>query len=183
LHGRTSVDIVVDRSHSESALTEHRHDGEQRPAASPRDGESGHASPYPLSRLAPRFDLVSMAEEIQAADSMLAAVAGAELESIAEQIRALRMRAGEVLERARRDAGLHRARCRFRKQPGRIYHLYREPSGQLYFSLLSPDDWGGRPPHAFEGSYRLELDLSWTPASEIAERDRSRAASRRLLEG
>jgi len=164
-------------------LTEHRHDAEQGPAASPRDGESGHASPYPLSRLAPRFDLVSMAEEIQAADSMLAAVAGAELESIAEQIRALRMRAGQVLERARRDAALHRARCRFRKQPGRIYHLYREPSGQPYFSLLSPDDWQGRPPHPYEGSYRLELDLSWTPAPEIAERDRSRAASRRLLEG
>jgi hypothetical protein len=124
-----------------------------------------------------------MAEEIQAADGMLAAVAGAELEAIAEQIRALRDRAHEVLERARRDAALHRARCRFRKQPGRVYHLYREPDGELYFSLLSPDDWRGTPPHAFEGSYRLELDLSWTPAAEIAQRDQKRAASRRLLEG
>src|SRR5689334_22054604 len=142
----------------------------------------GALSPYPLSRLAPRFDLVSMAQEIQAADTMLAAVAGAELEAIADQIRALRERAQDVLERARRDAGLHRARCRFRKQPGRIYHLYREPDGTQYFSLLSPDDWRGKPPHAFAGSFRLELDQSWTPASEIEARDRGRMASRRLLE-
>ena len=141
-----------------------------------------HAAEYPQSRLAPRFDLVSMAHEIQSADAMLAAVAGAELEVIADQIRALRARAQEVLERARRDAALHRARCRFRKQPGRVYHLYREPNGQLYFSLLSPDDWRGAPPHAFEGSYRLELDLGWTPAAEIARRDGSRAATRLLLE-
>ena len=135
-----------------------------------------------MSRLAPRFDLVSMAQEIQSADAMLAAVAGAELEVIADQIRALRARASEVLERARRNAALHRACCRFRKQPGRVYHLYREPSGQLYFSLLSPDDWRGAAPHAFEGSYRLELDLSWTPAAEIARRDHARATSRLLLE-
>jgi hypothetical protein len=141
-----------------------------------------HASPYPLSRLSARIDLVSMAEEIQASDSMLSAVAGAELEQIAEQIRALRSRAEQVLERVRRDATLHRARCRFRKQPGRVYHLYREPDGELYFSLLSPEDWRGAPPHPFEGSYRLELDLSWTPASEIAQRDAALAASRRLLE-
>ena len=123
-----------------------------------------------------------MAQEIQAADNALAAVAGAELELIAEQIRALRARAQEVLERTRHDAALHRARCRFRKQPGRVYHLYREPSGELYFSLLSPEDWRGSPPHAFEGSYRLELDSSWTAVAEIARRDASRSASRRLLE-
>jgi hypothetical protein len=141
-----------------------------------------HSSPHPLSRLAPRFDLVSMAQEIQAADTMLAAVAGAELEAIADQIRALRERAQDVLERARRNTALHRARCRFRKQPGRIYHLYREPDGAPYFSLLSPDDWRGQPPHPFEGSFRLELDQSWTPASEIEARDRGRTASQRLLE-
>lgn len=149
---------------------------------SDRQEPPDHSSPYPLSRLAPRFDLVSMAQEIQAADTMLAAVAGAELEAIADQMRALRERAQDVLERARRDAGLHRARCRFRKQPGRVYHLYREPDGTAYFSLLSPEDWRGEPPHTFEGSFRLELDQSWTPAAEIEARDRRRTASGRLLE-
>ena len=48
------------------------------------------------------------------------------------------------------------------------------PVGSLYFSMLSPAEWGGRAPHPFEGSYRLEADMSWTPAEEIAERDASR---------
>ena len=36
-------------------------------------------SPYPISRLAPSFGLVDMAREIEAADTMLSAVAGLSL--------------------------------------------------------------------------------------------------------
>ncbi len=143
------------------------------------DGSSDHsrgpqaASPYPLSRLSAPHDLIDVAREIQRADASLAAVAGAQLETIARQIRELQREAARVLEVARRDAELHRATCRFKKIPGRIYHLYRRPDGEQYFSLLSRDDWNGSPPHAFEGSYRLEADMRWTPADEIASRDRT----------
>ena len=95
-----------------------------------------------------------MAQEIAAADAVLTAVVGAELETIARQIRSLQAQAADAL---------HRAECRFRKQPGRIYHLYRAEGGRSYFSLLSPDDWQGAPPHTFEGSYRLEADMRFTP--------------------
>lgn len=125
-----------------------------------------HAAPYPLSRLSPPHELVSMAEEIAAADAMLSAVVSVELETIARQIRGLQQQAAVALERAQRDASLHRSECRFKKQPGRIYHLYRGPGRRPYFSLLSPEDWRGTPPHAFEGSYRLELDMRWTCVSE-----------------
>lgn len=130
------------------------HEGPQRTA------------PYPLSRLSAPHELVNMAEEIAAADAMLSAVVGAELETIARQIRALQQQAAETLRRAQRDALLHRAQCRFRKQPGRVYHLYRTAAGDPYFSLLSPTDWRGAPPHRFEGSYRLGLDQRWTPVDE-----------------
>lgn len=30
--------------------------------------------------------------------------------------------------------------------------------------MPSPQDWNGRPPQAFVGSYRLENDMSGTPA-------------------
>jgi hypothetical protein len=53
----------------------------------------------------------------------------------------------------------------------------------VYFSMLSPADWGGAPPHAFEGSYRLEADMRWTPAGEIDAFDRERGALRRLISG
>ena len=48
------------------------------------------------------------------------------------------------------------------KRPGAVYHLYRRPTGEPYFSLLSPADWNDAPPHTFEGSYRLENDLSFS---------------------
>ena len=36
-------------------------------------------------------------------------------------------------------------------------------NGERYFSMLSPEDWRGAPPHRFEGSYALEADMRWTP--------------------
>ena len=61
------------------------------------------------------------------------------------------------------------------------YHLYERENGTLYFSMLSPDDWGGEAPHTFRGSYRLEADMSWTPEEEIAARDEKRGVVQRLL--
>jgi hypothetical protein len=139
------------------------------------------SAPYPMSRLAAPHDLVRTAEEIQAADTMIAAVAGAELEGIAQQIRRLQEEAARVLERARRDAALHRAECRFKRRPGQICHLYERTDGRRYWSLLSPEDWRGAAPHRFVGSYRLETDSRWTPVEEIEQRDRERSAALRML--
>jgi hypothetical protein len=66
------------------------------------------------------------------------------------------------MKRAEVNAKLHRAACSLKKRPGHIYHLYRRAEDDLYFALLSPAEWGGRPPHPYEGSYRLEVDLSFT---------------------
>ncbi len=142
--------------------------GAGRAPAGPREGR---ASPYPMSRLAPPHDMVDVAREIQQADALLGAVTGGRLELIARQIRALQAEARELLDAARRDGELHRAQCAFKKRPGRVYHLYRRPDGTRYLSMLSPEEWGGAPPHPFDGSYRLEVDMSWTPADQIEARD------------
>jgi hypothetical protein len=120
------------------------------------------ASTYPVSRLSPSFALVDVAREIEQADKLLGAVVGGQLEVIAEQIRSLQDRARELLDRAREASELHRVACNFKKRPGAIYHLYRRMNGERYFSMLSPDEWRGAPPHDFEGSFRLELDSGWT---------------------
>ncbi|AKU94187.1 Hypothetical protein AKJ09_00851 [Labilithrix luteola] len=120
------------------------------------------AAPYPLSRMAPSFDLVDVAAEIQKADAMLATVAGGKLGVIADQIRHLQDEARALLERARRDAELHRARCNFEKKPGGVYHLYRKDDGERWFSLFAPSEWIRPQPQTFEGSYRLEADMSFT---------------------
>lgn len=44
----------------------------------------------------------------------------------------------KVLEDAKRDADLHGAACNIVKKPGNIYYLYQRPSGQKYFSIISP---------------------------------------------
>lgn len=125
-----------------------------------------HASPYGLSRLAPAITLVDVASEIQRADEMIGAVTASKLDVIAEQIRRLQEQARAILDDAKRDLELHRARCAFPRLVGKTYQLYEKPDGDLYWSMVSPDEWGGAPPHAFRGSYRLEGDQSWTRVDE-----------------
>jgi hypothetical protein len=130
---------------------------------------SEHASPYPVSRLSPAFGLVDLAREIAQADEMLANRAGAQLQVIAEQVKNLQQQAQAILQQTQRDQQLHRARCNFQKKPGQLYHLYRDCRDDYILSLLSPDDWRGRPPNSFIGSFRLESDSSWTPLEALKE--------------
>ncbi|AKF05247.1 DUF2452 domain-containing protein [Sandaracinus amylolyticus] len=119
-------------------------------------------SPYPMSRLAPTHDLVDVAKRIADADAMIGATASAKLRVIADQIQALQEEARRILEDTRKDLDLHRARCNFVRRPGQIYHLYRRADGELWFSMIGPVEWAGRNASEFVGSYRLELDQSWT---------------------
>jgi len=130
----------------------------------PRHGGPAHSSPYPISRLAPSHELVDMARQIAEADQVIGTVVHGKLGVIAEQIRALQAQARRIMDDASQAATLHRARCNFQKRVGHTYHLYERPDGSSYFSMLSPADWGERAPHPFVGSFRLEPDMSWTPA-------------------
>jgi hypothetical protein len=139
--------------------------GLSRPPALPDEGfykGPPRAAPYPLSRMAPSFSLVSAAEEIEKADATLATMTGGKLGVIADQIRRLQDHARALLDRARRDAELHRARCSFEKRPGGVYHLYRKDDGERWFSLMAPEEWSRPQPQTFEGTYRLEADMSFT---------------------
>ena len=123
-------------------------------------------SPYGASRLAPAIDIVDTAKQIAEADRVIGTVVNAKLEVIAEQIRNLQEQARVVLQQALEDAEMHRASCRFQKRVGETYFLYRHDDGKTYFSMLSPEDWKGKPPHAYVGAYRLEADMSWSPAGQ-----------------
>ncbi len=130
---------------------------------------SDSSSSYPVSRLAPAFELVDLAKEIAQADEMLANRAGAQLQVIAKQVKQLQSQAREILQQTQRDQQLHRARCNFQKKPGQIYHLYQDGNQQPILSMLSPDDWHGNPPNRFIGSFRMESDRSWTAAEKIPQ--------------
>jgi len=141
-----------------------------------------NATPYPSSRLAPAIDLVNIAREISVANNMVTQQTTAKLKLIARQIKQLQDEAHRILEQAQQDQELHTAECNFKKQAGRIYHLYQRAGGQKYFSMLSPEEWGGSPPHEFLGSYRLEADMSWTPADRLDSQETDAAMIQRLLE-
>ncbi|XP_017687446.1 PREDICTED: uncharacterized protein C1orf50 homolog [Lepidothrix coronata] len=66
------------------------------------------------------------------------------------------------------------------QQPGNIYYMYRRESGQRYFSILSPKEWGTTP-HEFLGAYKLQHDMSWTPFEDIERRDAEIAILEKLL--
>lgn len=83
---------------------------------------------------------------------------------------------------AKRDAQLHHAACNFTKVPGHIYHLYEKRDGTYYFSMLSPQEWGGNSPHHHIGSYQLEYDHSWTPLEEIEKRSKDIEAINKVID-
>ncbi len=127
------------------------------------------SAPYPTSRLSPPVNLTELAKELEKADLVVSSKVNAQLNLIADQIRSLKKQAQDILENAHEDMSLHRAKCNFKKIPGKIYHLYRDSRNNLYFSMLSPDDWKGNPPHQFINSYNLGSDFSWIPADQIQE--------------
>lgn len=121
-----------------------------------------HLSTFPMSRLAPSFELVDLAKEIARADDMLAMQTNGKLNLLAKQIRGLQEEARKILQEAQKNLDLHKAQCSFSKKVGQVYYLYLKTDGCKIFSLLSPAEWGARCPYTFEGAYRLENDMSWT---------------------
>jgi len=127
------------------------------------------------------MDLVEIAKQVQKADEFIRANASNKLMTIAEQIRHLQEQAKKVLKEAKRDADLHHAACNIKKRPGQMYFLYRRDSGQEYFSILSPQEWGASCPHEYVGAYKLEYDMSWTPAENVEQRGHEIALIDKLL--
>ncbi|MDB4985511.1 MAG: hypothetical protein JWN04_689 [Myxococcaceae bacterium] len=156
-------------------------EGGSREAGASKHVGPDRSSPYPVSRLSGPVSLVDSAREIERADQWIASTSSAKLEQIAAQMKALREQAEQVLADAQRHAELHRAEARFERHPGKTYHLYERTTGERYWSMLSPRDWGSHPPHAHVGSFRLEADRSWTPLERIAQRDQEQAPFREWL--
>lgn len=118
-------------------------------------------------------DLVALAMEIQKADNFVKANACNKLQVIAEQIDFLKQQAQRILLETEQNMKLHHVACNFIKHPGHTYHLYKRESGQLYLSMLSPEEWGDSAPfQSYQGSYRLEQDQSWTPVHQIQAKDK-----------
>ncbi|XP_035243304.1 uncharacterized protein C1orf50 homolog [Anguilla rostrata] len=128
-------------------------------------------SSYQTNRVGDPMDLIALAQQVQKGDEFIRANACNKLTVIADQIRYLQEQARKVLEDAKKDAELHHAACNVVKKPGNMYYLYMRESGQRYFSIISPQEWGPGCPHKFLGAYKLQYDMSWTPLEDVEKRD------------
>ncbi|KAG7262946.1 hypothetical protein CRUP_018089 [Coryphaenoides rupestris] len=138
-------------------------------------------SPYQTNRAGDPMDLVSLAAQVQKGDDFIKANACNRLTVIADQIRYLQEQARKVLEDAKKDADLHHAACNIVKKPGNFYYLYQRPSGQKYFSIISPQEWGSSCPHPFIAGYKLQHDMSWTPLDQVERKDAELAIMGKLI--
>ncbi|XP_065890904.1 uncharacterized protein C1orf50-like [Dysidea avara] len=129
------------------------------------------------------LDLVELATQIQEANQFVRATATNKLQVVLEQMRSLQQQARTILEDATKDKQLHEVPCNFVKRPGKTYHLYKKESGQLFFSMLSPGEWGQLLKHEYCGSYYLGLDHSWTPTTKLEQRNNDLTAIEGLLNG
>ena len=157
-------------------MTEKKFDGSKA-----HEGQSS-TMPYPASRLAPGIGLVDLAKEIAQADTLVNTRVNAQLQVIANQIKTLQDQARDILSNAQKDQQLHRAKCSFKRIPGKTYHLYEKDNQEIYFSLLAPSEWGGATPHRFKGSYRLEVDMSWTELGGEERDDNAERLVKNLLD-
>ncbi|XP_076179973.1 uncharacterized protein C1orf50 homolog [Ptiloglossa arizonensis] len=127
-------------------------------------------------------NLIALATEIQKADSFIQAIACNKMQIIVEQIKFLQDKAKMILLEADWNIKLHHVACNFVKQPGHVYHLYERETGQLYFSMLSPEEWGRTgPPQTHKGAYRLEEDRSWTLLQKNDEKIKDTAMIAELI--
>ncbi|XP_075869298.1 uncharacterized protein C1orf50 homolog [Nelusetta ayraudi] len=138
-------------------------------------------SSYQTNRIGDPMNLVELAHQVQKGDDFIKANACNKLTVIADQIRYLQEQARKALEEAKRDADLHHAACNIVKKPGTIYYLYERPSGQKYFSIISPQEWGPSCPHSFIGAFKLQFDMSWTPLEDVEKRDSEIAILDKLI--
>lgn len=101
---------------------------------------------------------------------------------IGEQIKFLQKQALEILQEANDNAQLHNIPCNFVKVCGRIYHLYERESGEKLWSMVSPSEFGSAKSLKHLGSYRLEVDRSFTSVDKIQEFNSNRQFAETLLQ-
>lgn len=119
-------------------------------------------------------DIEALLETLKKSEESVKNKALNKLDVIGEQIRFLQKQALEILQEASDNAHLHNIPCNFVKIPGNIYHLYQRESGEKLFSLISPSEFGTDKKLTHLGSYRLEIDRSFTPIDKIQEHQKNR---------
>lgn len=85
-----------------------------------------------------------------------------QLEQIRKQIELLALQAQEIQKRKDLSLLIYEARLSFKPQIGQTYFLYERNDGSHLLSLVSPKEWGAKPPFKqFLAAVQLLADHTW----------------------
>ncbi len=89
-----------------------------------------------------------------------------QLDQIRAQMELLATQANEIRNRMTVSERIYQAEMRIDPIVNRTYYLYERTNGQHVLSLVSPAEWGPRPPYDYIATVKLLGDHTW----EVIER-------------
>lgn len=84
-----------------------------------------------------------------------------DLGQIKEQIELLARQANDIQQRVLISEEIYEAEMNFEPIIAKIYYLYRRESGKAVVSMVSPAEWGKKPPYTYVATVRLLADHTW----------------------
>ena len=86
---------------------------------------------------------------------------GTQLSQIKEQVELLIAQAQRVHDRIAVSESIYGAEVGFKANIGQPCYLYERANGQRVLSLVSPEEWGKKPPYTYVASVKLLSDHTW----------------------
>ena len=80
----------------------------------------------------------------------------AKLQMLADNIEQLKETAKKLIDTSVTNKILHEAICNFSKVMGKVYHFYERENGEIYCSMIGPNEWVTY--HKHYGSYLYGYD-------------------------
>ncbi len=84
-----------------------------------------------------------------------------QLDQIKAQIELLARQANEIQQRMTVSERIYAAEMNIDPIVGRTYYLYERTNGRHVMSLVSPEEWGPRPPYNYIATVKLLGDHTW----------------------
>lgn len=94
-----------------------------------------------------------------------------QLAQIKEQIDLLAEQAHKLQQRVQLSEEIYQTDMNFEPLIGRIYYLYRRSTGKTVLSMVSPEEWGSKPPYTFVAKVKMLADHTWDVLEAVQEED------------
>jgi hypothetical protein len=82
------------------------------------------------------------------------------LKVLFRQLELIKMEINEVVKETIETSELQKIKCNIKKIPGKIYYLYKNKNRELFFSILSHEEWDNY--ENYLGKYLYNFDYTLT---------------------